>query len=359
MNRFLFLLSSVILLAACGGSAVPGSSPAPSVSASSSAASAKPAGKLTKVTYGGMVPAPVSDSGIYIADAKGWFAEQGIKIDVQNFDTAAKAVAPLATNQLDVAGGSTGAGLNNAVNRGVEIFITADKATTSPGHGYAAILVRTALKDQIKAPADFKGKKVAIGGLGIAPESVLAQMLKQGNLTPKDVRLTAMAQPDMLAALSNGSVDAVLPIEPTVTAILQQGSGVIFARTDKYEPNEQFAVLLYSPAFAKNTDLATRFMVAYLKGVRYYNDAFDKNDPKARQDVIDILSSRTLLKDKSLYDKVVMPGLNPDGKVNIDDLKLQQEYYLAAGEQEKPTDFNKLVKMSFAQAAVKQLGLYK
>jgi NitT/TauT family transport system substrate-binding protein len=304
-----------------------------------------------------MVPAPVSDSGIYIADAKGWFAEQGIKLDVQNFATAADAVAPLARDQLQVAGGSTGAGLSNAVNRGVDVFITADKATTSPGHGYAAILVRTDLKDQIKSPADFKGKKIAIGGKAIAPESALAQALKQANLTPKDVDLTTMPIPDMPAAMAGKSIDIALPVEPTVTAIVSQGTGVLLARTDQYEPNEQFAVLLYSPAFAK-TPLAEKFMTAYLKGVRYYNDAFDKKVPAARQEVIDILSSKTTLKDKALYDKVVMPGLDPDGKVNVQDLKLQEAYYIASGQQQGPTNFDKLVNMSFAEAAVKQLGPY-
>jgi NitT/TauT family transport system substrate-binding protein len=133
---------------------------------------------------------------------------------------------------------------------------------------------------------------------------------------------------------------------------------VLFARTDKYQPNEQFAVLMYSPGFAKNDKLATGFMTAYLKGVRYYNDAFDKKDPKARQEVIDILAAKTTLKDKALYDKVVMPGLDPDGKVNVADLELQQQYYISAGEQQQPTDFKKLVNMSFADAAAKQLGAY-
>jgi len=305
-----------------------------------------------------MVPAPVSDAGIYIADAKGWFAEQSIKIDVQNFSTAADAVAPLARDQLNVAGGSTGAGLSNAVNRGVDVFIVADKATTTPGHGYAGIVVRADLKDQIKSPADFKGKKVAIGGKAIAPESALAQALKTANLTPKDVDLTAMPIPDMPAAMAGKSIDVALPVEPTVTAIVQQGTGVLLARTDQYEPNEQFAVLMYSPAFAK-TPLAEKFMAAYLKAVRYYDDAFDKNNASARAEVVDILAAKTTLKDKALYDKVVMPGLDPDGKVNVTDLELQQQYYIAAGEQQQPTDFKKLVNTSFAEAAAKQLGAYK
>jgi len=160
----------------------------------------------------------------------------------------------------------------------------------------------------------------------------------------------------MLAALSNGSIDAVLPIEPTVTAILQQGSGVIFARTDKYEPNEQFAVLLYSPAFAKNADLATRFMVAYLKGVRDFNDAANKGTNKA--EIMAILQKATK-QDAATTAKVVLPGYNPDGKFNLESLASDQDFYIKEGLEKQKIDLAEVADTSFIEAAVKQLGPYK
>ena len=100
-------------------------------------------------------------------------------------------------------------------------------------------------------------------------------------------------------------------------------------------------------------------MTAYLKGVRMYADAFVKKDPAARAEVIDILAAETALKDKSLYDKMGLPGLNPNGAVNTADLKRQQEYYLAAGHQKNVADIDKLVDDSFVNAALKDLGTYK
>jgi NitT/TauT family transport system substrate-binding protein len=140
---------------------------------------------------------------------------------------------------------------------------------------------------------------------------------------------------------------------------VEQGLVSVWQRGDQYAPNQQVAVIQFAPQFAKKTDLATRFMIAYLRGVRYYNDAFTKKDPAARAEVINILAGATALKDKALYDKMGLPGLNPDGAVNLADLKRQQDYYLAANEQKNAADLDKLVDGGFVAAALKVLGPYK
>ena len=68
-------------------------------------ASAPPAraAQLTEVTVGSAQS--VSDAMIYIADKKGYFAEEGIRIKIEAFASAANMVAPMGAGQLDVARG--------------------------------------------------------------------------------------------------------------------------------------------------------------------------------------------------------------------------------------------------------------
>ena len=54
-----------------------------------------------------------------------------------------------------------------------------------------------------------------------------------------------------------------------------------------------------------------------------------------------------------------VPGFDPDGRVNTASLKDDQDYYLAAGLQERPVDFDRIVDPSFAEAAVQMLGPYR
>src|SRR5256885_14942956 len=83
-----------------------------------------------------------SDAPFFIADKKGYFAEQGLKVKIIRFDSAAKMIPSLGTGELDVGSGATSAGLYNALKRGVDIRIVADKARAAKGHGFEAILLR-------------------------------------------------------------------------------------------------------------------------------------------------------------------------------------------------------------------------
>jgi NitT/TauT family transport system substrate-binding protein len=251
-------------------------------------------------------------------------------------------------------------GLAAAALRGFQIKIVADKATTSPGGGYQGIVVRKDLYDSgVNTPFALKGRKFAIPSTtGITPEVMTDHYMKRGGLGARDLDLVGMGFPDMVGALSNKAIDGAVLIEPFLTRAVEGGDAVLLERADATYPNQQVAVILYSEDFAKKTDLGTRFMAAYLKGVRDFNDAFVKKNAAKRDEVIDILAEYTTIKDKALYDKVVMPGLDPNGKVNVDSLKADQDYYIATKLQERPADIDKMVDMSFAEAAVRRLGPY-
>ncbi len=100
-------------------------------------------------------------------------------------------------------------------------------------------------------------------------------------------------------------------------------------------------------------------MAAYLRAVRDYNDAFVKGDPGRRAEIVDILVKNTPVKDRALYDRMVMPALHPDGEVNLDSLREDYDYWLANGYQEERVTVADLVDASFTRAVVEQLGPYR
>ncbi len=313
-----------------------------------------------KVRLGSMTS--VSDSGLLIAREKGYFQEQNLDVEYVQFASGNDMVAPLGTGQLDVGGGSPGVALHNALARGVDIKIVADKGSTPKGQGFEAVIVRKDLWDAgVRTPADFKGRRASVSSLGgNTAETALANALRPAGIKPRQLDLIALAHPDAVAALAGKSVDLAVTIEPYVTKIVEDGVGVIYKRTDEVTPGHQIAVILYSGVFVKNNpDAATRFMMAYLKGVRDYNDAFIKNDVKKKAEVISILTKATAVKDAALYQKMPVPGLNPNGEVNKPSMVDDQEYYIDAGLQKERVDMDKLVDPAWAKAAVEKLGVYK
>src|SRR6266851_5164481 len=155
-RRFGFVLAVMLALElAC----TPSSAPVPAATATAPRAAAQP-GPPRKVRYGELKL--LSDAGVYVGVDEGYFAEQGIELELVTFDSAANMVAPLATNQLDVGGGAPSAGLYNALRNGVNVRIVADKGhsdPTPPGFPVSIYLVRKALVDQgvVQGIADLRG----------------------------------------------------------------------------------------------------------------------------------------------------------------------------------------------------------
>jgi NitT/TauT family transport system substrate-binding protein len=304
-----------------------------------------------------------SDVAFFIADKKGYFKQEGLSITLTPFDSAARMVAPLGADQLDVGGGAPSAGLYNAVARGINIKIVADKGSSPPGYGYNPLLVRKDLVDsgKFKGFKDLKGLKVAAPAMGTSPDAILNEALKKGGLKYSDVEVVYMGFPQHVLALQNGAVEASVTTEPSATRAVQSGAAVRF-QNDAIYPNQQIAVVLYGGKFIKdNPETAKKFMRAYIKAIRDYNDAL-KDGRIAGQnadEIIAILTEYTPVKDPNVYKTIVPNGCNPDGKVNEASLKKDFEFYKSRGLIEGNVTVEQALDSSFADAVVKELGPYK
>jgi len=302
-----------------------------------------------------------SDAPFFIADKKAYFKQEGIQV---TFTALTNMIAPLGTGQLDVGGISTSAGLYNAAARGVDIKIVADKGSTPPGYGYQPLLVRKDLIDsgKFKDFRDLKGLKIAGFARGSASTSTLNEALKKGGLQFSDVELVYMSFPQHVLALQNKAVDASMTTEPSATKAVQSGAAVRFVGDDVIYPNHQLAVVLYGGDFIKKRpDVAKKFMRAYIKAVRDYNDALKGGKlagPKA-QEIISILTEYTDIKDQNVYKAITSNGNNPDGKVDEASLKKDLQFFKDQGLIEGNIGIEQVVDHSFVDAVVDELGPYK
>lgn len=305
-----------------------------------------------------------SDVGFFIADRRGYFREEGLAVSFIQFDSAAKMVVPLSAGHLDVGGGSPSAGFYNGIARGFKIKIVADKGSTPAGHGYQPLLVRKDLVEsgRYKELKDLKGMKIAGSAPGSASTSTLNEILKKAGLQTTDVERVYMGFSQHVPALQNKAVDAALTTEPSATLALQSGAAVKVIGDDEAYPNHQLAVVLYAGDFVKtNPDAARRFMRAYLRGVRDYNDVLKDGriaGPGADA-VIAILTTYTAIKDAALYRTITTHGCNPDGKVNEASLRTDLQFFKDQGLIQGIVSVEQAEDNSFVDAAVKALGPYR
>jgi NitT/TauT family transport system substrate-binding protein len=305
-----------------------------------------------------------SDSPFFIADKRGYFKEEGLTVKFIRFDSAAKAMAPLGTGELAAASGATSAALYNAVKRGVPLKIVADKAKNPPGYGFESLLVRKDLHDQgkIKTLADFKGRKIAISAAGNSEDFLVDYALRKAGMTIHDVEPVYLGFPQHIAAFTNGGIDVSLSVEPSISSILKAEKAVRFLGVDEFYPQFETAVIFYSEKFIKERpEDAKKFMRAYLRGARDYNDALDGDrlTAPAAADVIPILTEYSFIKNPDVYKAMRSHYVDPNGTNNVASLKDVWQFFKEAKLIDGSVTVDDVVDPSFAKWAAEQLGPYK
>jgi len=312
-----------------------------------------------KVTVG--VTNASSDIALFIADAKGYFADENLSVQFVSFDSAAKMIAPLGAGQLDVGGGAASAGFYNALGRDVDIRIVADKARNSPGYGFQSMLVRKTLKDkgEIKSVADLKGRKVAVVSNGSSDLSVLNEALKSAGLKFGDVDIVYLGFPQQLAAFENGAIDASVTTEPSVTNITAKGAADVLVSTSTLYPDAQTAVIFYGSEMLKSgSDRGLRFMKAYVRAANFYVAALADGKLKGKNgpEIIDILAKYSTVKDRSILEKMTPHRMNPDGTVNMASLQKDLDFFKQSGMVQGSPTLDGIIDPSFVAKANEALA---
>lgn len=302
----------------------------------------------------------LSTAGIFIAKERGYFTRLGLDAELVPFAGSGPEMLPaLASGQLDVGAGNISAKLYNAMVRGIDLRIVADKGSNSPGCGYLAMVVRKALADQVHGPADLKGRTVAVTGPGVSQEVVVDRYLRRAGLTIADVNLVFMSYQDAAAALVTGAIDATVQIEPLLSDGLVKGDIVALERADRIHPNQQSAVIVYSEAFAsKHREAGERFMTAYLQGVRDYRAVFVTKTAKPAlvNEVMAALAKWTPSKNPAVLRWAAPVGLNPDGFVNVPTIIKDLSWYVLRGYVKDRPALDRFIDHSFVQAALAKIG---
>lgn len=316
----------------------------------------KPLDSPVTVTVG--MKQVTSDAGVLIGMAKGYYEALGIKIEPIQFNTGQEMINQLAAGQLDVGATVSSAGLFNAMTRDIPIKIVADKGNNVPGQGYYRLVVRKDLENTIKDYSDLKGKKIAIVGTASLDEISLDRVLAQGNMTLADVDVQVIRSfADILVSFGNQSIDAAMLIEPFVTQGMNKNLLVPWKDPVEYDPLAQTAILVFGKNLTQNSEVANRFMTAYIKSVRDYNDAFFKGIKK--EGMIDLLCQYSVVKDANLYKAMFPTGINPDGYVKANGIALDLAWYKNHELLKKSIELDEAVDNRFVDYALTELGEYK
>ena len=327
-----------------------------SAALSIAAASAQTAPAAPRVALKVGAIGAVSDAGIFIAQDKGFFRDEGLDVELVGFKAAPQILPAIATGEVQVSGSAVTPALFNAFARGIGMKLVADKGQVAKGFGFAAIAIRSDLADTVKDFRDLKGRKFAVMGKGVSSTVQLGKALELGGIEPNEVELIELGLPEMIAALGNKAIDGATLLEPFITLATARKVAIRWKGMEDFLPfTGQNGVIIYSQKFAEEQpEAANRWMVAYLKGNRAYLDAVTKGTD--RDDINAILARHTAVKDLSLLAKIAPTGFDPNGRLEIKSLEADQDWFLKLGLQQGRADLGKVIDYRYVDYAVARLG---
>lgn len=205
----LLLLTSLLVAALCALSAcsAPGSDRAP----------AAPEQPRLRV---GVLPI-VDVAHLQRAAAAGYFAAEGLTVDLVTVQGGAQALPRLVSGDLDLAFANYVSVLQ-AQSRGAGDFRFVDGGYDA---GPNSLLIMTRPGSAVRSARDLAGKKIAVNTLGNIIELTARSALETAGVDPGSVTFVPVAFPDMTGALRSGQADAAFVVEPFITqAALSSGA---------------------------------------------------------------------------------------------------------------------------------------
>lgn len=343
------ILSLAVVLFGCGTS--PDANKKSSEQPKSGSADVKP----VTVTIGMLKLA--GSTPFFIASEKGYFKEEGINVEYKWFDSSNAVNVAVASNNVNAGAAGFTADLYNMVAAGQRVSIVADKGREEKGYQLSAMLIH---KDSsIKSIQDLKGKKIGLTTLGSSNHYMTGRLLEKYGMTLKDVELVPLnTTRNQMEALKGKNVDAVILNSNNITNTIKDGYGKILVNIADEMPYQSVGTFI-SPKFSENKDEVVRFLRAYIKGARYYYDAvLTQKDGKLVKgqnydEVVKIAAKYTEQPEEVI--KESMPFVDPNGKMLVDDIKTQIDWYTKEKLMSKPLDIKELVNTSFLEEAIKTL----
>jgi len=241
-----------------------------------------------------------------IAEAEGYFDDEGIDFESVRVD-ANSALLAAGSGSLDVVANPVRSGLFNIMVRGIPFQIVADDGHEEPGPcAPTAFTAPPDLAARVRA-SGLRGQRVATIKGGIT-EFMVTRLLASQGLTINDVEI--VEYPPGEASMGEFKViDAVRSnFEPNLTT--QKEKGLIEVVVPMYEivPGLQRNVIAFGNRLLnEDPDLGRRFMRAWLRGVRRYNEGkTDRN--------VEIITRHTELP-AELVRQMCWPFISTDGQI--------------------------------------------
>ena len=288
----------------------------------------------------------------YVAISKGYFAEEGLEIELTTGQGADKVMTAVLANQSDIGFAGPEASIY-VYNEGKEDYTQVFAQMTQKDGSF---LVSKEKTDNFSWQ-DLKGKTVIPGRKGGVPYMTFEYVLKQNSLDPKkDLVLDDSIKFDLMAgAFAGGNAEYVTLFEPTASATEKADKGYIVASVGEASGEIPYTAYFTKKSYIeKNPNIIQGFTNAIYKGEQWVKSHSAKEIAEA---IVDFFPDTDLtMLEAALQSYIDIDAWRDNPVLKQESFALLQKVMKEAGELEKEADYGKVVNNSFAEKAIQKLG---
>jgi NitT/TauT family transport system substrate-binding protein len=286
---------------------------------------------------------------------KGYFAAEGLKVELETFDSAQPITVALVAGDVDFGVGGLSAAFYNLAGQG-KIRILAGGTREMPGfYNFAVAASNHAMAAGLKSLKDLPGHSVGVTQLGTSLEYTLGLIVEKYALDFSTIRVTALqSNTNLLAALVGNQLDAAVIPGGVAQPAITRGDVRRLAWLGDEVPG-----LMNNAAFAsarmadEHPDIVKKFMRAYRKAARLYHDAVADADEHRRDGphLDEIVASLAKFAHLSLDDtRTALPWVDGEARVDVADVRHQIAWYKSQGMIKGAVDADTLIDRRYALA---------
>jgi len=311
-----------------------------------------PAGEVASRTAGAPLKVALlpflSNSVLRIGEAEGYFAEQGLAVEVVNLKSVNDCIPAMVQGMVDVATPPLNAAFFNAVAAGARLrFVLslselAVQECTSVGYLARRKDVESAI---YASPSQWKGARIAFttANAPAVSQSIADLALRQGGLTLRDMQVVSVEFAAQAEALRSGQVDIVSAVEPWVTRMDDAEDIAILMPDEPFAPGMTVSLVAFGGKALDNPDLGRRFAIAYLKAVRQYMQGKTERN-------VELVAAYTGL-EPALVRKICWSFTPTDGSIHEDSLMAYQTWLREQGQLDRVLPAEQFLDTSFIEYA--------
>ena len=273
---------------------------------------------------------------LMIAQAEGFFREEGLEIEEVTTQRPQESLVALVTGDLDVMPGPLHAGFLSAIGRGASVRIAGGMGNLGPQCTYFGIVLRKGL-DTTGTPSIKRARVGQDGGSRYLAET----MFGSRKVFLKDIESVYLPEAVMATALESGSLDAIAVSEPSLLRLTKLGT--LWLKGEDAVPGFQWAVIAFGDRLLnRDRETGMRFMRAYQRGVdQYLKGKTDRNVA-----IIAAATGETVEHTR----EVCWPDFDPRSRINWESIAAFQAWASAQGHLLKVLSQNEAFDSAFVAA---------